>query len=402
MQKQLLITGTIAYRALVKLMEKTNFEMQLEVKALECTVAALMTTDFIARKLGEEVPLSGEEMIVIPGLCQGSLEPISQVTGCQVRRGPADLKDLPAFLKGEQYPKPSILESEQKQMTSPIQILAEIVNAPRMSLSQIIEKAYHYRESGADIIDIGGDVAQPYPHLQDIVRTLKAEGFKVSIDSLQQEDILSANQAGVDLVLSLNSKNLELAKVLDCPAVLIPDDGEDLSSLYRNLERLEKWNLPYIVDPILSPLTMGLVESFSRYRKVRRDFPECPLLMGLGNVTELIDADSTGITALMVGMATELNANYILTTEVSHRARGAVREASLARELMNRAVLEGRLPKHLDYGLLTIKDPFGNSFEATDLREMQREIKDKNYRIFVDDRFIYIFNAFIFLQGTSA
>lgn len=279
---------------------------------------------------------------------------------------------------------------------------SEIVNAPRMSLSQIVERAYYYRESGAEIIDIGGDVDQPFPHLRDVIRTLKAEGFKVSIDSLQEEDILAANRAGVDLVLSLNSNNLELAKILDCPVVLIPDDGEDLSSLYRNLETLTKWNTPCILDPILPPLTMGLVEGISRYRKLRRDFPECPLLMGLGNVTELIDADSTGINALMVGMATELNVNYILTTEVSHRARGAVRETSLARKLMYRAITEGRIPKHLDYSLLTIKDPFGNSYEAAELREMQAEIKDKNYRIFVDDRFIYIFNAFIFFQGTSA
>ena len=397
-----MITGTIAYRALVKLIEKTNLEMLFEVKALKCTVAALMTTDFIARKLGEELLLSGEEIIVIPGLCQGSLEPIVQATGCQVRRGPADLKDLPPFLKGEQYPNRSTPEPEQDQMTSPIRILAEIVNAPRMSLSQIVERAYYYRESGAEIIDIGGDVDQPFPHLREVIRTLKREGFKVSIDSLQEEDILAANRAGVDLVLSLNSNNLELAKILECPVVLIPDDGEDLTSLYRNLETLAKWKTPCIVDPILPPLTMGLVEGISRYRKVRQDFPECPLLMGLGNVTELIDADSTGINALMVGMATELNVNYILTTEVSHRARGAVRETSLARKLMYRAITEGRIPKHLDYSLLTIKDPFGNSFEAAELREMQAEIKDKNYRIFVDDCIIYIFNAFIFLQGTSA
>jgi dihydropteroate synthase-like protein len=401
-QKYLLITGTIAYRALVKLFEKTNPEILLEVKALKCTVAALMTTDFIARKLGEELPLSGEEIIVIPGLCQGSLDPIVQATGCQVWRGPTDLKDLPPFLKGEQYPNRSTPEPEQDQLTSPIRILAEIVNAPRMSLAQIVERAYYYRESGAEIIDIGGDVDQPFPHLREVIRTLKAEGFKVSIDSLQEEDILAANQVGVDLVLSLNSNNLELAKILECPVVLIPDDGEDLTSLYRNLETLAKWNAPCILDPILPPLTMGLVEGISRYRKVRQDFPECPLLMGLGNVTELLDADSTGINALMVGMATELNVNYLLTTEVSHRARGAVRETSLARQLMYRALLEGRIPKHLDYGLLTIKDPFGNSFEAAELREMQAEIKDKNYRIFVDDCIIYIFNAFIFLQGTSA
>lgn len=396
-----MITGTIAYRALLKLIEKSRLELQVEVRALKCTVAALMTTDFIAHKLSAEFSLSGEEIIVIPGLCKGSLEPIARATGCLVRRGPKDLKDLPSFLKDE-HPKPSSPEQEQVENTPPFQILAEIVDAHEMSLAQIMERAHYYRENGADIIDLGGDVAQSFPYLRDVIGTLKSEGFKVSIDSLLEEDIRAANRAGVDLVLSLNSHNLELAKILDCPAVLIPDDGEDLNSLYHNLETLTKWNTPFVIDPILPPLTMGLTEGIVRYRQLRREFPECSLLMGLGNVTELIDADSTGINALMVGIATELKINYLLTTEVSHRARGVVREISLARRLMNRAILEGRIPKHMDYSLLTIKDPFGNSFEATELREMQEEIKDKNYRIFVDDRSIYIFNNLHFLEGTSA
>jgi dihydropteroate synthase-like protein len=402
MVKFLLITGTIAYRSLMNLIEKSKLNLQVEVVALKCTVAALMTTDFIAHKLCDECSLNGEEIIVIPGLCKGSLEPLTKATGCKIWRGPKDLKDLPSFLKGEHSPKPSLLEMEKNDKNPPFKILAEIVNAHEMSLAQIIEKAHYYRENGADIIDIGGDVAQSFPHLCDVIKTLKSEGFKVSIDSLLEEDIRAANQAGVDLVLSLNSHNLGLAKILNCPVVLIPDDGEDLNSLYRNLETLTKWNTPFIIDPILPPLTIGLTEGIVRYHRLRREFPECSLLMGLGNVTELVDADSTGINALMVGIAAELNINYLLTTEVSHRARGVIREISLARRLMNRAMLEGRIPKHMDYSLLTIKDPFGNSFEASELREMHEVIKDKNYRIFVDDHFIYVFNHEHFFNGTSA
>jgi dihydropteroate synthase len=114
-----------------------------------------------------------------------------------------------------------------------------------------------------------------------------------------------------------------------------------------------------------------------------------------------VDADSTGINALLVGIAGELSINYILTTEVSPRARGAVREASLARSLIQQAIQEKRVPKHLDDRLLTIKDPSGNSYNGAQLKEMQREIRDKNYRIFVAEQ-IYVFNAQCFLQGTSA
>jgi len=404
--KYLLVTGQIARPALGKVSQKIN-DIELEIKPLNCTVAALMTTEFIARELKRELTheheLCKDDTIIIPGLCEGALQPIEETTGCKVLRGPKDLIDLPAFLQDEKE-GPQETNHTHNSLTmevSPIQILAEIVNAARMSDKEIMQKAFYYRESGADIIDLGGDVDKPFPRLQTVIKMLKAEGFTVSVDSHQQDDILNANQAGVDLILSFTSKNLELARELACKVVVIPDDGEDLESLYRNMEQLDKWNIPYLVDPILPPLTMGMAEGICRYLHVHKKFPNCELLMGLGNVTELTDADSTGINALMIGIAGELKINYILTTEVSHRARGGVREINQARRLIHQAISEKRVPKHLNDSLLTIKDPTGNPYHRTDLWEMHQMIRDKNYRIFVSDQ-IYVFNAQSFWQGASA
>jgi len=397
MEKYVFITGQIAHQALVQVTEKIN-SLQLEIKCLPCTVAALMPTTFIAGELAREGGFSGQEIIVIPGLCQGPLEPIQEVTGCKILKGPKDLIDLPAFFKKGQS---ETSENVTPVTASPIRILAELVNAPRMTEKEILAKAIYYRSSGADLIDLGGDVDQPFPRLPRIIHMLKSEGFKVSVDSHQKEDILAASQAGADLILSLTSKNLELAKVLNCPAVVIPDDGENLDSLYSSMEKLEQWQIPYLVDPILPPLTMGLAEGIGRYLKVRKEFPDCEMLMGLGNVTELTDADSTGLNALLIGIAGELRVHHILTTEVSHRARGAVREISLARRLIQRALSEGRVPKYMDESLLTIKDPAGNSFNKAQLWEMHQVIRDRNYRIFVADQ-IYVFNAHCFIQGSTA
>lgn len=393
MEKYLLITGQIAQHALAKATEKIK-DRSLEIKPLSCTVAALMTTEFIAKELVRQGGLGSDETIVIPGLCQGSLQPICEATGCKVLRGPNDLMDLPSYFAAEQKVSP-------EEFHSPIKIIAEIVNAPRMSEKEIIEKAFYFSANGADIIDIGGDLDQPFPRLQEVIKTLKKEGFQVSVDSHQKEDILAAHQAGADLILSFTSRNLEIAKGLDCQVVVIPDDGENLDSLYRNIEKLEQWQVSYIVDPILPPLAMGLTFGLGRYLNVRKELPGCEMLMGLGNVTELIDADSTGINALLTGIACEIGIKYILTTEVSHRARGAVKEITLARRLVHQAMMEGRIPKHLDDSLLTIKDPTGNSYNREELWKMHQVIRDKNYRIFVYDQ-IYVFNAHHFYHGNSA
>lgn len=401
MTKYLLITGQIAEHSLRKVTGKIP-GVELEVKALPCTVAALMTTEFIARELkkeitAREVSLHPTDTIIIPGLSQGRVDPIREVTRCEVHKGPKDLKDLPAFLDPKREHKIPAARVEP----SPLKIVAEIVDASQRTLREIIARAEYFRMNGADIIDLGGELDRPFPNLQETIEGLKREGFRVSIDSHREDDIREAGRAGVDLVLSLKSSNLHLAKGLDCPVVLIPDDGEDLNSLYKCMDTLEKWQKPYLADPILPPLTMGLAAGIGRYLQVRQEFPHCEMLMGLGNVTELLDADSVGINALLTGVAAELRINYLLTTEVSKRARGSIREISLARDLIHQAMTEERIPKHINNQLLTIKEAAGNEFETEDLYQMHKVIKDRNYRIFVADQ-IYIFNNRVFLAGKSA
>jgi dihydropteroate synthase len=123
--------------------------------------------------------------------------------------------------------------------------------------------------------------------------------------------------------------------------------------------------------------------------------------MGLGNLTELTDADSVGINALMAGIVTELEIDYVLTTEVISWTRGAVRELDLARKLMHYARSSHILPKHIDDGLITIKDPPFEPYSEAELRHMHEQLRDRNFRIFADHRWIYIFNRDIFVRGSD-
>ena len=157
----------------------------------------------------------------------------------------------------------------------------------------------------------------------------------------------------------------------------------------------------YIVDPIVEPLIVGFVPSLRRYWEVRQRFPDVPMMMGIGNISELTDADSTGINALLVGICQELGVTDVLTTEVAHWARGAVREVDAARRLMHYAHAQRRVPKDLDDSLITLKDATLRPYAEAELREMQAAVSDPNYRIFADQQAIYVFNAQRFVVGTE-
>src|ERR1700693_3389018 len=57
-------------------------------------------------------------------------------------------------------------------------------------------------------------------------------------------------------------------------------------------------------------------------------------MMGTGNLTELTEADTLGIQALLMGIVSELRITNILTTQVSAHASGVIREADRARRGM--------------------------------------------------------------------
>lgn len=390
MPKYLFVTGKLAADSLADILEKMAPEFEYEIAIHPITVAALMDTRFVAKNLENA---HGCDTVMIPGLCKGDLGLIADKVGIDVVRGPKSLKNLPRFFGHE-----SRLEGYGEHR---VKILAEIVDAYELPLPKILERAEYYRQNGADIIDLGCPVEGSFPGVAEVVRTLKKCGFTVSLDTFNQEDALLADQAGLDLLLSVNSQNLELAKRLSCKVVVIPDFGQGLESLEQNITELESWSVPYIIDPILEPISFGFSESLNRYYEVRRRHPQAEMMMGLGNLTELTDADTTGISAVMAGVITELEIDYVLTTEVISWARGAVRELDIARKLMYYAWKHRMLPKHLEDGLLTVKDPPFTPYTETELRAIQAKVRDRNFRIFADRDFIYVFNHELFIKDTD-
>ena len=390
MSKTIFVTGKLAAPALQTTLSAMAPDFEYEVAVLRISVAALMTTLWISKHLPSA---AGFDRILIPGLCEGDVRVIEDRFGVKAEKGPADLRDLPEYF-GQ-----AALREEYGAYD--IRIFAEINNVPYMPREEVLRWAQYFRESGADVIDLGCSLDRKFEDAAQVVGLLKAQGFVVSIDTFDQAEILAADRAGVDYVLSLNGTNLEIAEALHCPVVVIPDFGQGLDTLDHSIAHLERIGRPYIVDPIIDPITVGFAAGLNRYVQVRARYPDAEMLMGIGNITELTDADTTGVNALLIGFCQELGIRHVLTTEVIEWARGAVREVDVARRLMYAAQRRGVVPKYIDNRLLTVKDARPKYSTEAELRALQSAITDPNFRIYTTRDAICVFNNRLFVSGTD-
>ncbi len=392
-RRVLFVTGRLAEPALRRVLSDAALPFAHDVAVLKITVAALMTTAWIARQL--EVP-AGVDLVMIPGLCEGDPDAIAAAAGVAVEKGPKDLRELPAYF-GRPVPPDDYGAWD-------IEIAAEINNAPRLTRDEVREAARYFRDAGADLVDIGCTPGLPYPALGDVVRELVAGGQRVSVDSFDPREIRTAVEAGAELVLSVNGSNIDVAADLagtGARVVAVPELGGSLDTIEPTLERLERHRIKFLIDPILEPIGHGFTASIERYAEARRRYPDAEMLMGIGNLTELTAADSTGVNAVLIAVCQELGIRTVLTTEVIPWARGAVREVDVARRLMHYAVERRTIPKGVDDRLVTIKDPALLAYAEADLRSLQSRLTDPNFRIFADRTGITVFNNERFVRSAD-
>ena len=113
-----------------KILERIdNKEFDYEIRNLNVNVAALLTTDMIARRIGDVKKFN---KIILPGKVRGDIYKLSNQLNIEIQRGPEELKDLPTMFGGKAL-KYDLSKYE-------VHIFAEITDAPNMSVEEIIKQ----------------------------------------------------------------------------------------------------------------------------------------------------------------------------------------------------------------------------------------------------------------------
>ncbi len=381
-------------------------KVKSEAFALTVPVAALLTPEGIAQTL-KTLNVKDFDVILVPGLVRGDTTVIWSAVGIPAFKGPRYAADLPTVLNAlgqvrlsTTIPADDILRHELQQKALqeldtaeknrdlllrnpgtmlikdlaigkdfPLRVMAEIVDAPLMPKTEVRRLAKHYAELGADIIDIGMVAGESRPlEAREATKIVKSiVRVPVSIDTLDSAEIKSAVSAGADLILSGDDGNLEeIAPFASEVAVVIiptnqrkgyfPKKSEErVKFLEKNIAKAKKLGITKVIgDLILEPA--ATLESLVAYQQFANRNPDVPLFVGISNVTELIDADSVGVNALLTRLSSEMGASILLATEKSTKTKGTVKEEVTASKMMFLAKKRGSVPKDLGLDLLVLKD----------------------------------------------
>ncbi len=405
-------------------------------------VAAFITPKLLEPLLADKV--GQYDLVLISGLCGSDFSKLEAKLGVKIRLGPKHAFDIPLALRyadklefSHKISADQLLidvkrDSALKEFESiergaqpaftlkgvkigggaSMKVMAEVVDATRLSDMDLVRKIESY--AAADIIDLGVPLEASPEAVSHAVRVAKSVTAKpVSVDTLIPEYVEAGIEAGADLVLSLDSSNASilgpLAAKKGVAVVVIPDD-ETLDSLIRNVEAAKGYGVKNIIaDPVLSPAGHGMVNAVCRYRKFREWYPEMPVFFGAGNVTELIDADSIGVNALLASIAMEAGASVLFTTEASQKTVGSADELKKACMMMALAQRRHESPKDLGVDLLVIKEkrPRKDVVEPSDLVLEAKKHPFKldprgSFNIFIEDGKIYARNGDVTIVGTDS
>ncbi|MBD3349909.1 MAG: hypothetical protein GF364_00305 [Candidatus Lokiarchaeota archaeon] len=430
-KKILLVTGQKSYREIEDISEKANRELgdklHCNVIQIPVSVSAFITPKQI-RDIWKNLPTKSYNLILIPGFIPWDAKELGDQLGIDIYKGTRFSGDLFELLKHiddislstlkaadnllerntkeileryikektKQYDKgqyhdkmENFLEFEDQDSNMvyvgsdfPPLLFAEIVNAPKLTVDEILRKTKYYVSNGADVIDIGTIYGQDdSKFLATIIPEIKRNfDIFVSIDSVRIEEIKTAVNAGADMILSIDAENIdcfiEFAKSSrvskNLGLVIVPLIGkkhkeieiadEKIDLLFDLAIKLNKAGFENLfLDPLLkTPISPGLVGALQEYLLLKNRCQQLPglkypMFMGFNNIVELSDADSPGMNSMLSFIAVELNVGGILTTEYSAKSRGSIKETRKSIDLAFLSKLKKSPPINIGIDALFVK-----------------------------------------------
>ncbi|MDY6959877.1 MAG: dihydropteroate synthase-like protein, partial [Halobacteriota archaeon] len=420
--KILVVTGRLAENTV-----KEASEGLADLITLDIDVAAFITPTLLRR---ESDKLKSYDLILIPGIITADFRRLEEELGVPIRLGPKHAIDLKYILPlageiefSKSRPACEILSSKRREdalrvieeleedadcaftlkgikigKSSSMKVMGEIVDSTSMSEDELTEKILEFTSKGVDIIDIGVGFGCAEDEVRGALEiALEVSNLPVSIDTSETKHMLIGTECGVDMVLSLDHKGLkDVGRVVSdhgTSAVIIADDSE---SLHENIRLAEELGIDKVIaDPVLSPVGHGITRSLVDYYKFREEDPKTPLFLGVGNVTELMDADSIGVNALLAGLGMELEASILFTPEYSDKAKGSISELKLASRMMTLSRERRSTPKDLGLDLLVIKekhrklrdkeDQFGENVIQAKKKKMWKRDPSGPFEVYIDE-----------------
>ncbi len=334
----------------------------------------------------------GVELVIVPGSWIGPWDVISQRLGVKVVRGAWSplltleiirrwgVSRLSPRLEAEKTVYPDMARVAVETLNSlkatppagtafrldgvplplrpPPILVASEVYVRTCDAESVASEVYWRMLEGADIVSLGWDGSVSIECYWRVLRRLLDEvPGPVAADPGRPELAVEAAKIGAGLSLSLTPESLELVpnRLREETAFVViapggPSALEKVAARARELgfERL-------LLDPVLGPPgSPGSLASLCAAGEAAQR-AGYPLMVGVNNVVEMIDADTTGSTALAVALAAEAGASLVLVGEESTKAQGSTWEAWVAAAMAGLSIYWRKPPKDLGLDLLLAK-----------------------------------------------
>lgn len=229
--------------------------------------------------------------------------------------------------------------------------------------SRAILEAYRRASSGADIIVLGGDRRSRKSELVKAVREI-ARDYNVFVDAsalVSPSEVYELEAVGFMSLTPCEFEAVEEGVRGDLAFVVIPrrlagarERMLELRDAFNDARRLGFKKL--IADPVLQPvINPGSLEGLYA-ASLLSSSSIGPVMLGINNVYELLDADTPGSIALLVSMAGEAGSSMVLVSEESGKSLGATIEAVTASRMASLALHFNSPPKDYPYRLLVSKE----------------------------------------------